>query len=898
MTINQDDFITPITGNVIIQNNGARLVLQSNADLNTLFEGDESFKLVLRKGSNTGPIVTTTPVIVIKDTSNTITYDSLVESSDTIAEGGTFSITLDTTNLGPNNTLYYTITGNAESSLFVSGNTGSFVTTGNAYTLELPTNSLVPTNETRFFQLQIREGSPTGPVKITSNVINVVDSQQAFITATGGFVTLEEGWKTHIFTSSNSFTVSGLGIPTNRTVQFEVIGGGGAGGRARTSNPPAGTGGGAGGYLQTNVTLTAANTISIIIGGGGGDTVGGGPGALQYMGTSGANTLVYGIDLNLNAVGGGGGGGYGAIYGDGLARGLSGGSGGGSGGDAPLLGGVGVSGQGNPGGNAGWIYAPTGSAAGGGGAGEPGFPGAGFGAFVLGARGGNGISSGFITGIPTSYGTPSFTKGGGGRWFAGGGAASVWGEPTRRGIGGIGGGGAYDTPGGPGIPVAGGRGVVNTGGGGNGTGFPDTASGGGSGIVMLRYPYTVKTFNLTDDLFQPGAILQGSNISYSLRTINVSNNSVLYYTTSGNVTTSDFFGGNTGSFTVVNANAIFGLSIANNIVSGGDTKVFALQLREGSASGPVVASANTVTVYSQDSINFISATGGTIIDEDGYRLHVFTSTDTFAVSDVSAFNTVEYLVVAGGGGTSPVAPGGPGLGGGGAGGLLTGKTSISAANYLANVGGGGAASSRGSNSDIFSQIAVGGGQATTPGQNSFPQRFTRPAGRGGSGGGTDNDGNANQFYYGGFGIAGQGFPGGSSTGTGNGWRRGGGGGGAGQAGFGSRPDANHKGGDGLPISWIPADYGTSGPAPGRWFAGGGGAGGSSPGSNPTPTAGSIGGAGGGGSGGTGWPPQPFSGFSGNVNTGGGGGGGGAHGATNPPASTGGSGIVIIRYIKP
>ena len=66
----------------------------------------------------------------------------------------------------------------------------------------------IPNNETRFFQLQIRTGSLTGPVQITSNVVTVVDSQQAFIQATGGFVTLEDGYKTHHFDTSNTFQVT------------------------------------------------------------------------------------------------------------------------------------------------------------------------------------------------------------------------------------------------------------------------------------------------------------------------------------------------------------------------------------------------------------------------------------------------------------------------------------------------------------------------------------------------------------------------------------------------------------------------------------------------------------------------------------------------------------------
>lgn len=88
---------------------------------------------------------------------------------------------------------------------------------------------------------------------------------------------------------------------------------------------------------------------------------------------------------------------------------------------------------------------------------------------------------------------------------------------------------------------------------------------------------------------------------------------------------------------------------------------------------------------------------------------------------------------------------------------------------------------------------------------------------------------------------------------------------------------------------IPPSYGTSGPTPGRWFAGGGGAG--SPTASPTPTAG----VGGGGSGMDYAPPttransDPL--VPGVANTGGGGGGGHSSSA----GAAGGSGIVIIRY---
>ena len=78
-------------------------------------------------------------------------------------------------------------------------------------------------------------------------------------------------------------------------------------------------------------------------------------------------------------------------------------------------------------------------------------------------------------------------------------------------------------------------------------------------------------------------------------------------------------------------------------------------------------------------------------------------------------------------------------------------------------------------------------------------------------------------------------------------------------------------------------YGTTGPAPGRYFAGGGGAG-NYPGGAPS------GGAGGGGNGAAESPSGP--GYVGVINTGGGGGGGSI---SNKCGLQGGSGIVTLRY---
>jgi hypothetical protein len=293
----------------------------------------------------------------------------------------------------------------------------------------------------------------------------------------------------------------------------------------------------------------------------------------------------------------------------------------------------------------------------------------------------------------------------------------------------------------------------------------------------------------------------------------------------------------------------------------------------------------------------IVATGGTTIDSNGYRIHIFTSSSTpgFEITDLGS-GTVEVLVVAGGGGGS--------TGGGGAGGLRNVPYTFTATGaYPITIGAGGAgtgatgggASSNGNDSYIgptgarlvSATYGGGGGSADD----------VRPGQPGGSGGGAmtnNNDpGGTTVASPDGISPTVQGYPGGAAfpyTG-GNGMSGGGGGaGGAGEAGDppAASPRKAGDGGIGMPISWMPASYGTPGPQPGRYFAGGGGGG---TWGNPA----GAGGAGGGGAGrapGDGWNGSNA--YPGTVNTGG---GGGAN--AYPPygnGGIGGSGIVAIRYL--
>ncbi len=281
----------------------------------------------------------------------------------------------------------------------------------------------------------------------------------------------------------------------------------------------------------------------------------------------------------------------------------------------------------------------------------------------------------------------------------------------------------------------------------------------------------------------------------------------------------------------------------------------------------------------QSMADFSRATGGIISSyTDGgstYVVHKFLTSGSF--TPLYAFS-IDYLLVAGGGGAGNCMGGGAGAGGL----IFLQNQTINPSLYSIVIGAGapyatvdtGADSEqKGENSTAFGSTAIGGGHAGT-----YDGHTPGVGGSGGGGGGKEGSYDAG-IQDGAAGTANQGYAGGNGTNRDNGGYAGqGGGGGAGGVGgngtFGGNAGA---GGVGVDMSsYFGISVGDSG-----WFAGGGG------GAPYSTHSGGAGGKGGGGDGGT-----QTAGEAGQANTGGGGGGGSQWGHVG---GAGGSGIVIIRY---
>ena len=406
--------------------------------------------------------------------------------------------------------------------------------------------------------------------------------------------------------------------------------------------------------------------------------------------------------------------------------------------------------------------------------------------------------------------------------------------------------------------------VAAVGGGGGGAQKSAGGSGGGGGLVSYTNSVSVTPGDIYTVVVGAGGVTggnagvngdstyllaPGSNVPIVIAQGGAGGNSLYWTSAVNSIVVPDL---TTSSIVTVAAYDPAGTTITYSISSGSLPTGATLNTASGSISWTAQNLA-AATEYAAFTISAATAS------------QTITKVFTIKILLPGPPSTVEYLVVAGGGGGGAGSYGG---GGGGAGGYrtATGFAVASGSAITVTVGAGAVGvigswprGNNGSNS-TFSTITStggGGGGGYTSGQN--------PGLSGGSGGGGHYGG------AGGAGTVGQGNAGGNNSGN----FSGGGGGGAGGAGAVNSGQSGGAGGAGTASSISGSSV---------TYAGGGGGG------SENATIG-AGGAGGGGAGAL----NIASGVSGTANTGGGGGGGGAGGSSSLQQSSGGSGVVIIRY---
>jgi len=203
-TLTTADFSSgALSGSFTITGNSGSFPLTVTRDLTT--EGDESFSIYVRSTSITGPVLGVSPIIDITDSSINPVFT--VEPGS-INEGDTETFTVQ--NVGPDGTYFFTVLNGTTADADFSATSGSFVVSGSTGGIDNGTGSFNittvadrTTEGSQTFQVQVRSGSVSGTVVVTSAVQTIVDdSLTPAFTVTPA--SINEG-------SAGSFTVNNLG---------------------------------------------------------------------------------------------------------------------------------------------------------------------------------------------------------------------------------------------------------------------------------------------------------------------------------------------------------------------------------------------------------------------------------------------------------------------------------------------------------------------------------------------------------------------------------------------------------------------------------------------------------------------------------------------------------------
>lgn len=160
-----------LSGSFTVTGTTGSFVITTIAD--RLTEGTETFSVFVRSGSTTGIVLGVTDEIAISDISLTPAF---TVNPNGMNEGASATYTVN--NLGPAGTYYWTVLNNSTADADFSAVSGSFTTStlNGSGSFSITAVSDFLTEGPQYYQVEIRTGSISGPVILTSNAQTVTDT--------------------------------------------------------------------------------------------------------------------------------------------------------------------------------------------------------------------------------------------------------------------------------------------------------------------------------------------------------------------------------------------------------------------------------------------------------------------------------------------------------------------------------------------------------------------------------------------------------------------------------------------------------------------------------------------------------------------------------------------------
>lgn len=201
-TLTTGDFTSAsLSGSFTITGNAGSFTITLTKDL--LTDASEVFSVFVRTTSITGTIIGISEEITIGDISLTPVFTAVPAS---ISEGSSGTFTVQ--NVGPDGTYYWTVLHSTTVTADFTSSSGSFVVSGSVGGVDNGTGSFsVPvaadftTEGSQTFQVQVRSGSTSGTVILTSSAVTVTDTSLTPSVSSIGSV--NENSASLVFTASN-----------------------------------------------------------------------------------------------------------------------------------------------------------------------------------------------------------------------------------------------------------------------------------------------------------------------------------------------------------------------------------------------------------------------------------------------------------------------------------------------------------------------------------------------------------------------------------------------------------------------------------------------------------------------------------------------------------------------